>query len=186
MSYLRFHVTARILIFKRISMTEEKLTPIARDVAPSTPTGRPADLVAFGLASLAVLLTLSAALWFFFGFAENDTRPEHLTSAFILTSLLFAFAIVPFAIVAKFAWTAHKNGTSPAHFVWTIFLMLPWIALGSLAVIYTPLPVWSGLFMAIVAALLSLWALMSLALDWNARRHNTLQPLQNETLNTHK
>jgi len=55
-------------------MTEERLSPIARDVAPSTPTGRPADLVAFGLASLAVLLALSAALWFFFGFAENDTR----------------------------------------------------------------------------------------------------------------
>jgi len=165
-------------------MTEERLSPIARDVAPSTPTGRPADLVAFGLASLAVLLTLSAALWFFFGFAENDTRPEHLTSAFVLTCLLFAFAIVPFAIVAKFAWTAHKNGTSPTHLVWTLFLMLPWIALGSLTAIYTPLPIWSGLFMAIIAALLSLWALIALMLDRNARRRDTVHSLQNETLNT--
>jgi len=170
MSYLRFHVTPRLFISKRVNMTEERLTPIARDEAPPTQTGRPADLVAFGLASLAVLLSFAAALWFFFGFAENDTRPEHLSSAFVLTSLLFAFAIIPFASVAKFAWNAHKNGTSPAHLYWTLFLMLPWIALGSLAAIYTPLPIWSGLFMAVLAALLSLWALISIALDWNAQR----------------
>jgi len=164
-------------------MTEERLTPIARDEPASTPTGRPADLVAFGLSSLAALLSLGAALWFFFGFAENDTRPEHLTSAFVLTSLLFAFAIIPFALVAKFAWTAHKKGTSPAHLCWTLFLMLPWIALGSLAAIYTPLPIWSGLFMAIIAALLALWALISLWLDWNTHRHETFHTGQEETLN---
>lgn len=167
-------------------MFEERLTPIARDETPSPPTGRPADLVAFALASLAALLSFAAALWFFLGFAENDTRPEHLTSAFVLTSLLFAFAIIPFALVAKFAWTAHKNGTSHARLLWTVFLMLPWIALGSLAAIYTPLPIWSGLFMAIIAALLALWALISLWLDWNARSYDTLKSLQNETLNTHE
>jgi hypothetical protein len=150
-------------------MTEERLSSIARDETPPTPTGRPADLVAFGLASMAGLLSLAAALWFFFGFAENDTRPEHLTSAFVLTCLLFSFAFIPFALVAKFAWRAHKTGSFRRDLLWTFFLMLPWLALGILAVIYTPLPAWSGLIMTIFAGLLTLWALISLVLDWNAR-----------------
>jgi multisubunit Na+/H+ antiporter MnhC subunit len=161
-------------------MSEESLIPIAKDADQIAPIGRQADLLALGLAALGTLLSFSAAIWFFLGFAENDTRPEHLVSAFVLTSLLFAFAILPFGLVAKFARQAHKYGTKRGHLLWTLFLMLPWIGLGSLTVSHTPLPFWSGLIMAGLAGLLSLWALVSLVLDWNNPQVNTLVSQQNE------
>jgi len=173
-------MTGRILRLKLMSMTDESLTPIAKEADPSAPMGRQADLLALGLSVLGTALSISAALWFFLGFAENDTRPEHLVSAFVLTSLLFAFAIIPFGLVAWFARQAHRFGTKRAHLFWTLFLMLPWIGLGSLAVSHTPLPLWCGLIMAGLAVLLSLWAIVSLVLDWNTQGVSTLASQQND------
>ncbi len=133
-----------------------------------------------GLAGLGAGLSIITAVWFFLGFAENDTRPEHLTSALVLTLILFAFAIVPFACVATFARRAYAHGTKRAHLFWTLFLMLPWIGLGLTAIIYTPLPLFSGLIIAGLAAFLSLWAGVSLGLDWNTSRVHTLGSQQNE------
>ena len=155
-------------------MTDETLTPIASQpaasqVETSQPIGRQADILAAMTAVLGAVFSVLGALWFFAGFAENDTRPEHLASAFVLTLLLFAFAIIPFALTAGFARHAYRNGTKRAHLLWTLLLMLPWVALGSLAISHTPLPIWCGLIMVTLAGLLSLWAMISLILDRNTR-----------------
>jgi len=149
-------------------MTDNSVTPIFSPQAPTPPLGRRADLLAMSLAALGAGLSLISAIWFFLGFAENDTRPEHLTSALVLTLLLFAFAILPFACTAWLARRAYAKGTRRAHLFWALFLMLPWIGLGVIAAVYTPLPGFVGLIMAGLAALLSLWAVVSLVLDWNA------------------
>lgn len=162
-------------------MTDETLIPIAANQPDkSPPSGRRADLFAAALAALGALLSCVVAIWFFAGFAENDTRPEHLASALSLTLILFAFAIIPFALVAWFARRAYRLGTTRAHLLWSILLMLPWIVLGSLAVSHTPLPIWGGLLMAILAGLLTLWALVSLILDRNTPALNTQTSHRNE------
>lgn len=168
---------------KLIDMTSDRVAPIIETKAVSAPLGRRADLLACGLAGIGAGLSIITAIWFFAGFAENDTRPEHLFSALVLTSVLFAFAILPFSCVALFARRAHRNGTKRMHLLWTIFLMLPWIGLGIIAIGYTPLPLWSGLIMAVLAGLLTLWALASLVLDWNAGAVDTLRSQQDEMSN---
>lgn len=169
-----------------VMMTEETLTPIAQIVDKTAPTGRRADILAAFIAALGASLSCIAAIWFFLGFAENDTRPEHLASALALTLILFAFAVVPFACSAQFARLAYRRGTKQAHLLWTLFLMLPWVGLGTLAVSHTPLPVWCGLIITGLAALLSLWALVSLVLDWDITPANTLVSQQNEVSDTPK
>lgn len=161
-------------------MTENTVAPIIETKRVSIPFGRRADLLAATLAGIGALLSIAGALWFFLGFAENDTRPEHLVSALALTLILFAFAIIPFVCVAAIARRAHRYGTKRAHLFWTLLLMLPWIGLGWLAISFTPLPLWCGLLMTGLAALLSLWAFVSLILDWNAKPLNTLGSQQNE------
>jgi len=85
-------------------MTDETLTPIATSPTLSVkPIGRQADILAALIAAMGAVFSVLGALWFFAGFAENDTRPEHLASALALTLLLFAFAIVPFALTADFS-----------------------------------------------------------------------------------
>ena len=146
-------------------MTEETLTPIFKPETPDTPIGRRADMFAAGLAGLGAVLSGFSAIWFFIGFAENDTRLEHLTSALVLTLLLFAFAIVPFALVTHFARQAYQQTAKRAHLFWTLFLMLPWVGLGTLTLSHTPLPIWCGLVITLLAVLLCIWAVASLILD---------------------
>ena len=166
-------------------MTDETITPIIKpETNTEPPKGRRADLFAAGLAGLGTCLSLIAAVWFFLGFAENDTRPEHLASAFILTLILFAFAIGPFACVSFIARAAYRSGPKRAYLLWTLLLMLPWVGLGAIAVSHTPLPMWCGLVIAILAALLSLWALVSLSLDRVAKPVNTSSSQQNEMPDT--
>lgn len=148
-------------------MTDDAVLPITeRPLPAASPVGRPADGVASFLSALAAILSIIAALWFFLGFAENDTRPEHLTSAFVLTAGLFSFAVIPFAITSRVAWRAYRSGATRRGLVWTLFLMLPWVGLGIIAAVHTPLPIWSSTSMATFAGLLSLWAIVSLILDW--------------------
>ena len=163
-------------------MTDETLTPIATPPTLSVkPIGRQADILAALIAAMGAVFSVLGALWFFAGFAENDTRPEHLASALALTLLLFAFAIVPFALTVYFARRAYRQGTKRAHLFWTLFLMLPWVALGTLAVSHTPLPIWCGLIMAVLAMFLCLWALVSLILD---RKNPTLAKGSNTDTDT--
>jgi len=164
-------------------MTEESLTPILANPSKETstaPLGRRVDNLAAGLAAIGALFGALSAAWFFFGFAENDTRPEHLASALFLTLSLFIFAIGPFLCAAVFARTAYRHGTKRAHLFWTLFLMLPWVGLGLMTVIYTPLPLFVGLTLAGLAAILTLWAMVSLILDWNTELPHTLPSQQNE------
>jgi len=62
-------------------MTDDTLKPISLPVVNKTAVGRRADILAGSLSVLGALLSSLAAIWFFAGFAENDTRPEHLASA---------------------------------------------------------------------------------------------------------
>ena len=146
-------------------MTEETLTPILKSDAPAKPIGRSVDCIAALIAGLGAGLSGLGAVWFFLGFAENDTRLEHLTSALVLTLVLFAFAIIPFAFVTRFAWNAYRYTAKRPQLLWTLFLMLPWVGLGTLSISHTPLPLWCGIIMTGLALLLSLWALISLILD---------------------
>ena len=173
-------MTAPALPTKLRSMTQDTVTPIIKEEDKAAPLGRRADLISSILGYIGALLSVVSAIWFFLGFAENDTRPEHLTSAFFLTLGLFAFAVLPFFIVARFARRAYRDGTKPAHLFWTLFLMLPWIALGLITAAYTPLPLFVGIIMAGLAALLSLWAIISLILDRNAAPANTPLSQQDE------
>ena len=175
-----FHVTTSSFAPKQILMTEDTIKPIIQIKTISARLGRRADILAALLAGLGAGLSALTALWFFFGFAENDTRPEHLASAFALTLILFAFAIIPFACVAHFARRAYRMGTNRPHLLWTLFLMLPWVGLGVIAVSHTPLPVFWGIIITALAALLALWALVSALLDWNSSPANTLLSQQNE------
>ncbi|WP_427453509.1 hypothetical protein [Litorimonas sp. WD9-15] len=152
-------------------MTDDAIKPVTPSESLPRVVGRPADLIATLLATLGTILSVIAAIWFFAGFAENDTRPEHLVSVFILTLGLFVLAIVPFAVVAEFARRAYRTGGRLAHYLWTLFLMLPWVVLGALSVTYTPLPVWVGFTAIGLATLLSVWALVSFGLD--IRHHHT-------------
>ena len=161
-------------------MSEDNIAPIIAEDIALPALGRRADQLAMGLAGIGAALSLISAVWFFLGFAENDTRPEHLTSALVLTLGLFAFAIAPFACTAWLARRAYAQGTRRAHLLWTLFLMLPWIGLGLITVFYTPLPIFVGLVMSALAALLSLWAGVSLVLDWNVKPASPLISQQNE------
>lgn len=147
-------------------MTQDTLLPISeRPPRPALPRGRSADLIASGFAACGLILSLIAALWFFFGFAENDTRPEHLLSALVLTTLLFSFAVIPFGIVTELCRRAYRQGASKASYLWTLLLMLPWIGLSIVAMKHTPLPIWCGVLIGSLAVILTLWALVSLAID---------------------
>jgi len=181
-----FHVTARVFGLKQDSMTEETLSPIFKTDAPAKPIGRKADLLAAIFAGAGAGLSALAAIWFFIGFAENDTRLEHLTSALVLTLLLFAFAIIPFVFVCRFAWRAYQRDSKQVHLLWTLFLMLPWVGLGALTVSHTPLPVWCGLIIMGLALLLSLWALVSWILNRKAETPNTKASQQNDMQNEMK
>ena len=179
-------MTAEAFSLKHGFMTEETLTPILKSDAPAKPIGRRVDCIAALIAGLGAGLSGVAAIWFFLGFAENDTRLEHLTSAFVLTVILFSFAIIPFTLVSRFAWRAYRYEVKRAHLLWTIFLMLPWVGLGTLTISHTPLPAWCGFIVTGLALLLSLWALISLILEWKLAQSNTQISQQNELPNTRK
>ena len=163
-------------------MTDEALTPIVQNETPGKPTGRQADLIATVLAGTGTALAIIAAFWFFLGFLENDKRPEHLTSALVLTLGLVAFSIVPFACVTRFAWQAYRQAVTRAHLFWTIFLMVPWVGLGVLTISHTPLPFWCGFIAVSLATLLIIWAIISLILE--QKGSNTIISQQNEMPNT--
>lgn len=181
-------MTAEAFSLKQSIMTEETLTPIFKSdaPAPAKPIGRSVDCIAALIAGLGAGLSGLGAVWFFLGFAENDTRLEHLTSAVVLTLTLFSFAIIPFTLVARFAWHAYRHEAKRAHLLWTVFLMLPWVGLGILTISHTPLPVWCGFIVTALAILLSLWALVSLVLEWKIGQSNTQTSQQNELPNTKK
>jgi len=157
-------------------MSEDPIQPLVSSDKPA-PKGRRADLLACVLAAIGAFLALVIAIWFFFGFAENDTRPEHLFSVLIFTLGLFGLAIIPFTIIARLAFITFKTGGRPSFYLWTIFLSLPWLGLGILSVIYTPLPVWVGTLAGLLAVLLVLWAITSIILNRRLKKEVVTQTL---------
>ena len=144
-------------------------SPVRSNDAPLpsrlTPQGRQADLWAALIASSGAIFAVIGAIWFFAGFAENDTRPEHLASAALLTLGLFALAAGPFAVVAELARRAYRTGGRIRHYFWTLGLMLPWVGLSVLVLDRAPLPAWPSLLVLTLSGLLAVWALVSLILD---------------------
>ena len=129
------------------------------------PKGRRADLIACMVAGTGAACALIIAIWFFLGFAENDTRPEHLFSALIFTIGVFGLAIIPFSLVSRMTFIAYKKGGKVRYYFWTLFLITPWLALGILSIIFTPLPFWFGGIFVSLSAILIFWAIMSAMVD---------------------
>ncbi len=157
-------------------MSDDPIQSLLSPDAP-TPKGRRADLLACILAALGAVTALIIALWFFFGFAENDTRPEHLFSVLIFTLGIFGLAIVPFATISRLAFITYKMGGKLAFYLWTIFLTLPWLGLGFLSLVFTPLPFWVGGLAVLLSILLALWALTSIILDFVLKNKDVTQTL---------
>ncbi|CAM3852187.1 hypothetical protein [Litorimonas haliclonae] len=151
-------------------MNSDPLTPITdrapakRDTAQCPARGRPADLVACGIASCAALSAAITSILFFLGFAANDSVLAGLVSAFAFAVLLGAFAVVPAVITAMLAWRGWKAGLRRKNAVWVVLLMAPWTALSVIALLNAPLSkiLSGGAFLA--STLLLLWAIISLIL----------------------
>ena len=131
------------------------------------PKGRGADRIAAGVAALALVLSVLATAWFFAGFVENDPEFRASSSALLLSLGLGTFAIVPSAVVMRLAWRAYREGFTVADGLWTLMLMGPWVGLGAL-LLRSPLPGWVAGAALGLAALLCLWALVSLWLERRA------------------
>ena len=134
------------------------------------PRGRPADRIAAGVALVALVLSALGTLWFFLGFFENDPEFRASSSAFLLSLGLGAFAIIPSAVVMRLAWAAYRRGFSLAYGLWGLVLMAPWVVLGFILLRRSPLPWWGPAVALLLSALLCLWAIISLVLEWRERR----------------
>ncbi len=151
-------------------MEIDPLTPITErpkgksKAVKTRPKGRPADLLACGIAICTALLAAMTSLLFFLGFAANDSVLAGLLSAFAFAVLLGAFAVVPAIITACLAWRGWKAGLRRKNAVWVIILAAPWTALSLLVLLNTPLSkvLSGGAFIA--SSLLLFWAITSLVL----------------------
>lgn len=130
----------------------------------SPPKGRPADLLACGVATFAAVLAAIGAAIFFFGFAANDSVLAGLLSAFAFSFLLGAFAVGPALIVAWLAWRGWRRGLSRKHAIWVLVLTVPWGALSGLTLINAPLSKMLSAGALGISALLLIWAVISLIL----------------------
>ncbi len=152
-------------------MESDSLTPVAdrpqRKRSVKTPVaGRPADLLACIIASLAAILAALGSLIFFLGFAANDSVLAGLISAFVFAVLLGAFAIGPAMITAFIAWHGWKSGMSRKNAVWVVVLTMPWVILSALALVKTPLPKLLSVGALVLSALLLGWAFATLILSF--------------------
>lgn len=143
-------------------MTVTRPTPI---IARAAAQGRPVDRLIAGLATLGLLASVVTTLWFFLGFAETDPGFTPVSSAFLLSLLLGAFAIIPCALTMRFAWTAWRTGFRLSHGAWSLFLTLPWTGLALVATRSDWMPGWLSLAPLLVAVPTGLWAMTSIVLD---------------------
>lgn len=122
------------------------------------------------LAGAGLGLAIVATLWFFGGFFETDPGFSPASSALLLSFGLGAFAIIPCAVILRLAHSAWRHGFRQSHGVWTLFLVLPWLALAVISLRSEWLPVWLGLIPIAVGLPLALWAAISLALGTGDRQ----------------
>lgn len=141
------------------------MTPPAPLITRAAAQGRPVDRLIARLAALGGLASLATTLWFFVGFAETDPGFAPASSAFLLSALLGAFAIIPCAMIMRLSWSAWRKGFRLSYGVWTLFLSLPWIGLALVAGRSDWMPgglTFGPLFIAVPMAL---WATASLILE---------------------
>jgi len=115
-----------------------------------------------GLTILTGLTALAASLYFFMGFAENDSQPGVLLSAFLLCFGVGALGYVPMFWIATIAHKVRRNGASRSALILTLALIIPWVIL-AIVLLATGWPL--ALFGAGLAALSTLiltwaWALV--------------------------
>jgi hypothetical protein len=118
-----------------------------------------------GLATFGFIASLAATLWFFIGFAETDPGFSPASSAFLLSFLLGAFAIIPCAFIARLAWTAWRTGFALSHGIWSLFLSLPWIGLALIAGRSDWMPGWLSVGPLLIAIPTACWAIASIILQ---------------------
>lgn len=127
--------------------------------------GHPIDRLIAGLAALGGLASFAATLWFFIGFAETDPGFAPASSAFLLSALLGAFAIIPCAVIMRLAWRAWRTGFRLHHGVWTVFLTLPWIGLAVIARQSDWVPGALSYGPLLIAVPTALWAIASIMME---------------------
>ena len=132
--------------------------------------GSQADRIAAFIAAMGLVGASLATLWFFAGFYETDPDFSPASSAFLLALGLGAFAIIPCAIIMRLGWTAWRSGFRIHHGVWTLFLMMPWIAFGVIGLKSDWLPFWLSGGALLVAGPLCAWALLSFLMELRRRR----------------
>jgi len=150
---------------------------VATETAPLRVKGRLADKLAAIIAATALGLSILLSGLFFAGFVANDYHLFAITSALALSLFLGGFAIVPMAIITILARRAYQKGGRVSLYLWSLFLILPWLALSILCLIYTPLPMWMSAIAVLFAVLLSLWGIISLIFDFKETRHKNLKLL---------
>lgn len=123
------------------------------------------DRLIAGIAALGLLLSLATTLWFFVGFAETDPGFAPASSAFLLSFLLGAFAIIPCAIMMRLAWTAWRTGFRLSHGFWTLFLILPWVSLAGVAGRSDWMPGWLTFGPLLITIPIGFWAIASITLE---------------------
>lgn len=102
-------------------------------------------------------------------FAETDAQSSQLAQVGLLAAGLLALVAVPFGAVMVWSWRGRRRP------VWTLMLMLPWVALGGVWIAAARFPPWIGALPAGLAALACLRAL--------TRR--TRDPIREDNLNSH-
>lgn len=145
------------------SMDTDPLIPTVQTVKPprTKAKGRPVDLMAAIMAMIAALVSICMMIVFFLGFAENDSLPMGLLSAFALSALLGSFAIGPALYIAHLAFKAWKEGAGRKSAQRVFLLSLPWVILSGVLIVQTPLPLALTLAICVFASLLCLWSIAS-------------------------
>jgi hypothetical protein len=120
------------------------------------------SLLIIGLTVLTGLAALAASLYFFLGFAENDSQPGVLLSAFLLCFGVGALGYIPMFWIATIAYRVRRNGRSRSALILTLALIIPWVIF-AIILLATGWPL--ALFGAGLAALSTLiltwaWALV--------------------------
>lgn len=133
------------------------------------PQGRPVDRLIVAWALFGLALACLATLWFFAGFVETDPDFAPASSAFLLSLLLGAFAILPCALIWTLARRAYLDGFQLSQGLWSLFLILPWFGLASLSLPSVWMPIWLSLIPAIIGLPIAAWAITSLILELHVR-----------------
>lgn len=139
-------------------------------ITQSAARGRPVDRLIAGLAGLGLIASVATTLWFFLGFAETDPGFALASSAFLLSLLLGAFAIIPCAVIMRLAWRAWRMGFHLSHGLWSLFMILPWIGLSLVAAGSDWMPAWLTFGPLFIAIPTGLWAVASFILEVPRRK----------------